>query len=64
MEEEVASSFEMSFIFTNLTFNISEDSAVNIMQDELKQWYSTRGTRRHLRGYVKFKISIYILFPE
>jgi hypothetical protein len=36
----------------------------------LKQWYSTGGTRtpggtrRHLRGYVKFKISIYILFPE
>jgi hypothetical protein len=23
-----------------------------------------RGTRRHLRGYVKFKISIYILFHE
>jgi hypothetical protein len=36
----------------------------------LDQWYSTGGTRtsggtrRHLRGYVKFKISIYILFPE
>jgi hypothetical protein len=30
----------------------------------LAQWYSTGGTRRHLRGYVKFKISIYILFPE
>jgi hypothetical protein len=30
----------------------------------LKQWYSTGGTRRHLRGYVKFKISIYILFHE
>jgi hypothetical protein len=30
----------------------------------LDQWYSTGGTRRHLRGYVKFKISIYILFHE
>jgi hypothetical protein len=30
----------------------------------LRQWYSTGGTRRHLRGYVKFKISIYILFYE
>jgi hypothetical protein len=30
----------------------------------LDQWYSTGGTRRHLRGYVKFKISIYILFNE
>jgi hypothetical protein len=36
----------------------------------LSQWYSTggmrtpRGTRRQLRGYVKFKISIYILFHE
>jgi hypothetical protein len=30
----------------------------------LEQWYSTGGKRRHLRGYVKFKISIYILFPE
>jgi hypothetical protein len=30
----------------------------------LGQWYSTGGTRRHLRGYVKFKISIYILFHE
>jgi hypothetical protein len=30
----------------------------------LEQWYSTGGTRRHLRGYVKFKISIYILFHE
>jgi hypothetical protein len=32
--------------------------------DRLDQWYSTGVTRRHLRGYVKFKISIYILFPE
>jgi hypothetical protein len=31
---------------------------------DIKQWYSTGGTRRHLRGYVKFKISIYILFHE
>jgi hypothetical protein len=37
---------------------------------ELDQWYSTGdtripwGTRRHLRGYVKFKISIYIFFHE
>jgi hypothetical protein len=30
----------------------------------LPQWYSTGGTRRHLRGYVKFKISIYVLFHE
>jgi hypothetical protein len=30
----------------------------------LPQWYSTGGTRRHLRGHVKFKISIYILFHE
>jgi hypothetical protein len=30
----------------------------------LVQWYSTGGTRRHLRGYVKFKISIYVLFHE
>jgi hypothetical protein len=36
----------------------------------LDQWYSTGGTRtpggtrRHLRWYVKFKISIYILFYE
>jgi hypothetical protein len=30
----------------------------------IEQWYSTGGTQRHLRGYVKFKISIYILFPE
>jgi hypothetical protein len=30
----------------------------------LWQWYSTGGTRRHLMGYVKFKISIYILFHE
>jgi len=33
------------------------------MVGALDQWYSTGGTRRHLRGYVKFKISIYILFP-
>jgi hypothetical protein len=30
----------------------------------LDQWYSTGGTRRHLRVYVKFKISIHILFHE
>jgi hypothetical protein len=30
----------------------------------LEQWYSTGGTRRHLRRYVKFKISIHILFHE
>jgi hypothetical protein len=30
----------------------------------LIQWYSTGGMRRHLRGYIKFKISIYILFHE
>jgi hypothetical protein len=30
----------------------------------LRQWYSTGGTRRHLRGYIKFKISIHILFHE
>jgi hypothetical protein len=41
-----------------------------LRNDHLDQWYSTGGTRtpggtrRHLRGYVKFKISIYILFPE
>jgi hypothetical protein len=39
-------------------------------QVAIDQWYSTGGTRtpggtrRHLRGYVKFKISIYILCPE
>jgi hypothetical protein len=30
----------------------------------LVQWYSTGGARRHLRGYIKFKISIYILLHE
>jgi hypothetical protein len=25
----------------------------------LDQWYSTWGTRRHLRGYVKFKKKMY-----
>jgi hypothetical protein len=41
-----------------------------ISPGHLEQWYSTGGTRtpggtrRHLRGYVKFKISIYILFHE
>jgi hypothetical protein len=41
-----------------------------MFEQGLDQWYSTggtrtpRGTRRHLMGYVKFKISIYILFHE
>jgi hypothetical protein len=30
----------------------------------LKQWYSTGGARRHLRGYEKLKLNIYILFHE
>jgi hypothetical protein len=40
------------------------------LRGSIHQWYSTGGkhtpggTRRQLRGYVKFKISIYILFHE
>jgi hypothetical protein len=46
---------------TPLLFNFALEYAI---RKALEQWYSTGGTRRHLRGYVKFKISIYILFHE
>jgi hypothetical protein len=45
-------------------------SYFRIPRNAIDQWYSTGdtrtpgGTRRHLRGYVKFKISLYILFHE
>jgi hypothetical protein len=35
-----------------------------VKKSPVEQWYSTGGMRRHLRGYVKFKISIHILFHE
>jgi hypothetical protein len=47
-----------------------KEVGLEITSGPIEQWYSTggtrapRGTRRHLRGYVKFKISIYILFHE
>jgi hypothetical protein len=44
-----------------LLFDFALDYTI---RNVLEQWYSTGGTRRHLRGYVKFKISIYILFHE
>jgi hypothetical protein len=37
----------------------------NVLPEQLEQWYSTWGTRRHLSGYVKLKkyiIIIYLLF--
>jgi hypothetical protein len=43
---------------------------LGLLEGALEQWPPTggtrtpRSTRRHLRGYVKFKISIYILFHE
>jgi len=48
----------------NLVQQLEVDTLPDRKMISLTQWYSTGGTRRHLRGYVKFKISIYILFPE
>jgi hypothetical protein len=42
----------------------TERSKSGIISYALCQWYSIGGTRRHLRGYIKFQISIYILFHE
>jgi hypothetical protein len=57
-------------ISSAVTLRRVETSPGCIAVARVGQWYSTGGTRtpggtrRHLRGYVKFKISISILFPE
>jgi hypothetical protein len=59
-----------TFIFILEQEKLSKFLLYDYVRISLEQWYSTggtrtpRGTRRHLRGYVTFKISIYILFHE
>jgi hypothetical protein len=57
--ENLDESFDINNAWESIRENIK-----NSAKDNLGQWYSTGGTRRHLRGYVKFKISIYVLFHE